>query len=203
MNWTRYPTLISESLGDRLGEERMHLYWRDFHKGLQAGESIFRSLAITRCYNLIQRTFPSHIITLTSTHCQNIFFFHRKAVLEIELTTSTSTSTPPSDSPIASASTKSTFSTTTSTPDLNLNLNDTNPWQTYQVEWTIKVLRYRRMSSSGNVMGVLKSVFFMRRGLFLFSWAENKNVPKKFNAKKTRKAVKKSLPKKSTNVVGG
>ena len=49
MNWTRYPTLISESLGDRLGEEHMHLYWRDFHKGLQAGESIFRSIIAKDC----------------------------------------------------------------------------------------------------------------------------------------------------------
>ena len=53
-------------------------------------------------------------------------FFHRKAILEIELTTSTSTSTQSSDSPIASASTNLTFFTT-STPDLNLTLDDNNP----------------------------------------------------------------------------
>ena len=39
----RYPTLISESHGDRLGEKELHLYWRDFHMGLGAGRSIFRS----------------------------------------------------------------------------------------------------------------------------------------------------------------
>ena len=39
----RYPTLISESHGDRLGEKELHLYWRDFHMGLGAGQSIFRS----------------------------------------------------------------------------------------------------------------------------------------------------------------
>ena len=200
MIWTRYPTLISESLGDRLGEERMHLYWRDFHKGLQAGESIFRSLAITRCYNLIQRTLPSHIITLTCTHCQNIFFFHRKAVLEIELTTSTSTSTPPSDSPIASASTNSTFSTTTSTPDLNLNLNDTNPWQTYQVEWTIKVLRYRRMSSSGNVMGVLKSVFFYEERIVPIFMSEKQKCTKKILTPKRHARRLKNLCQKNPPV---
>ena len=121
----RYPTLISESLGDRLGKEHMHLYWRDFHNGLQAGKSIFRSFAIPRCYNLTQGTLPSHIFTLTCILCQNVFF-HRKALLEIELTTPTSTSTQSSDSPIASASTNSTFSTT-STPDLSLIFDDTNP----------------------------------------------------------------------------
>ena len=40
----RYPTLISESLGDRLGGKHLHLYWRDFNEGLGAGKSIFRSL---------------------------------------------------------------------------------------------------------------------------------------------------------------
>ena len=43
---TRCPTLISETLGDRLGENHLHLYWRDFHKGLGAGQSIFRCLSL-------------------------------------------------------------------------------------------------------------------------------------------------------------
>lgn len=122
------------------------------------------------------------------------FFFHRKAVLEIKLTTSTSTSTPPSDSPIASASTNSTFSTTT--PDLNLNLNDTNPWQTYQVEWTIKVLRYRRMSSSANVMGVLKSVFFYEERIVpIFMSEKQKCTQKNLTPKRHARQLKKFCQK--------
>jgi len=43
-NW--YPTLISESLGDRLGGEQLHLYWRDFNEGLAARKSIFRKATL-------------------------------------------------------------------------------------------------------------------------------------------------------------
>ena len=99
----------------------MHLYWRDFHKGLQAGESIFRSFASPRYKGHCPLT-----LLRTLAHIAKISFFHRRAILEIELTTSTSTSTQSSDSPIASASTNLTFFTT-STPDLNLTLDDNNP----------------------------------------------------------------------------
>ena len=98
----RYPTLISESLGDRLGGEHLHLYWRDFHEGLGAGRSIFRSLTFW-----------------LSPSFSSVSF--RKATLEIELnSTSSSPSTPVSTSLSVSTSTLTSASpittTTTTTP---------------------------------------------------------------------------------------
>ena len=41
-----YPTLISEELGDRLGETKLHLYWRDFATGIGHGQSYFRKVEL-------------------------------------------------------------------------------------------------------------------------------------------------------------
>jgi len=45
VNW--YPNLLSESLGDRLGGEHLHLYWRLFPQGLGGGGSIFRKTTLS------------------------------------------------------------------------------------------------------------------------------------------------------------
>jgi len=50
VNW--YPNLLSESLGDRLGGEHLHLYWRLFPQGLGSGGSIFRKTSLS--FNLQQ-----------------------------------------------------------------------------------------------------------------------------------------------------
>ena len=99
----RYPTLISESLGDRLGGEHLHLYWRDFHEGLGAGKSMFRFLAFRLSRSFISVPF-------------------RKATLSIELKDNSSTSSPSTSvstslsvSTYASIST-SPITTTTTTP---------------------------------------------------------------------------------------
>ena len=41
-----YPTLISAKLGDRLGEDHLHLYWREFPRGPGKGGSIFRKVEL-------------------------------------------------------------------------------------------------------------------------------------------------------------
>merc|ERR1712038_2061621 len=50
VNW--YPNLLSESFGDRLGGEHLHLYWRLFPQGLGSGGSIFRKTSLS--FNLQQ-----------------------------------------------------------------------------------------------------------------------------------------------------
>ena len=41
-----YPTLISDTLGDRLAETKLHLYWRDFATGIGHGQSYFRKVEL-------------------------------------------------------------------------------------------------------------------------------------------------------------
>ena len=115
---TRYPTLIPETLGDRRGENHLHLYWRDFHKGLGAGQSIFR------CLFLRLPVLFSIIVSL------------RKATLEIKLndTFASSPSTPISSTtpvPPSTSISTSTIPTTTSTALSSSILQDDemDPWQ--------------------------------------------------------------------------
>jgi len=43
-NW--YPNFLHKTLGDRIGDNNLHLYWRDFPDGIGGGNSIFKKLEL-------------------------------------------------------------------------------------------------------------------------------------------------------------
>ena len=43
-NW--YPTVLSRSFGDKLGEETLNLYWADFENGPSVPNRIFRRVVL-------------------------------------------------------------------------------------------------------------------------------------------------------------